>query len=300
MKRTLLISCFVWFLSSSASAGQATSAEEILQRHLESLGSAPTRSAAKSRVVEGTASYRVLRGGEGQYTGKAVVVSDGNRTHILLKIEAPQYVGERFISDGDKTSVEGTNANKTRSEFGTFLRSEDLPLREGLLGGVLTTAWPLLDLDAQKGKLHFQGLLSVDGTNLYAATYQPHKRTGLEITLYFDPATLHHVRTVYTETEAVGIATARQIDMMAASGKKTLSNIPSPDARSARMTPQRWKIEEQFDSFKTTDGLTLPSRYDLRFEKQMADGSTKTVEWEVTATRVLNNVPVDARNFQVQ
>ena len=43
---------------------------------------------------------------------------------------------------------------------------------------------------------------------------------------------------------------------------------------------------------------TLPSHYDLRFTEELQNGFTKSLEWDVTTTRVLNNVSLDPRNFQ--
>jgi hypothetical protein len=282
------------FLGTSAALGQEhLSAEDVLRRHLDSIGTAAVRATAKSRVVEGTTSYRVLVGGSGQIDGKAVMVSDGRKLQLMLKINATQYTGERFICDGDKTSVAGTYTDKTRSEFGEFLRSEDAPLREGLLGGVLSTSWPLLELDARKGKLKYQGLKKLDGVDFQAVSYQPKKNTGMEITLYFEPETFRHVRTVYTVSVHAGLgvsgAPAEVGGTLAAGG----------DVSTARQQETRYRIEERFSDFKTIDGLSLPSRYDLRFQEELQNGFTKTVEWETTATRVLNNVSVDARNFQV-
>jgi hypothetical protein len=205
---------------------------------------------------------------------------------MLLKISAQQYSGERFICDGDRTSVAGTYSDKTRSEFGEFLRGEDVPIREGLLGGVLSTAWPLLDLDSRKGKLHYQGLKRVDGVDLYSVAYQPRKNTDINITVFFDPQTFRHVRTLYTVSASAGLG-------MAGTGDR------AEETASARQNQTRYRIEEKFSDFKTADGLTLPNHYDLRFQEELQNGFTKQVEWEVSATRVLNNIPVDARNFQI-
>jgi hypothetical protein len=271
--------------ASIACAKENPTADEILQRHLDSIGTASIRVAAKSRVVEGTASYRVLVGGSGRIDGKAVIVSEGRKLHVLLKINA-QYTGEQFICDGDKTSVAGTYLDKSRSEFGEFLRGEDVPLREGLLGGELSTAWPLLDLASRKGKLRYQGLTKVDGVDLYAVTYQPKKGTDLDITLLFEPQTFHHVGTVYAVNVHAGLG-------MSDSGDR------ASETESARQSQTRYRIEEKFGDFKTADGLTLPNHYDLRFQQELQNGFTKQVEWEVNVTRVLNNISVDARNFQI-
>jgi len=197
-----------------------------------------------------------------------------------------KYRGEQFICDGEKTSVTGTYSDKSRSEFGQFLRAEDLPIREGLLGGALSTAWPLLDLDSRNGKLRYQGLKKVDGIELHAVSYQPKKGTDLDITLLFEPDTFRHVRTMYSVSLSAGLG-------MAASGDR------ASETASASQQQTRYRIEEKFSDFKLSDDLTLPHHYDLRFQEELQNGFTKQVEWEISATRVLNNISVDSRNFQI-
>ena len=292
--KLILANCFLIFMVTSAALGEDhLTAEDVLRHHLDSIGTAPVRAAAKSRVVEGTTSYRILVGGSGQIDGKAAMVSDGRKMLLMLKINAPQYTGERFICDGEKTSVAGTYTDKHRSEFGEFLRAEDLPLREGLLGGALSTSWSLLDLDAHKGKLKYQGLKKIDGTELYAVTYQPKKNTDLQITLYFEPETFRHVRTVYTASVHAGLGQtdpSTQVPGNLAGGS---------DVDAARQQQTRYRIEERFSDFKTVDGLSLPSHYDLRFQEELGSGFTKAVEWDTTTTRVLNNEPVNEKNFAI-
>lgn len=293
------VAAILFLAISSARSQEHVTAEDVLQRHLDSIGTAAVRDAMKSRVVEATASYRVLQGGSGQFDGKAVVASAGRQLHMLLKISAPQFEGERFISNGQKIGVEGTYPGKDRSEFGNFLYSEDAPLREGLLGGVLTTAWPLLDWRAHQGQLHYEGPKNVGGTNLLVMAYRPGGRNGLEITLYFDPSSYRHVRSVYSEEEPVGISTSRQSDIARASSTIPTKRGMIVDRPNAWLSPSRWKIEEQFSNFKTVDGLTLPAHYDLRFEELRPNGSKMIVQYDVNTTRVMNNIPVDARNFQI-
>ena len=281
------------FLATSFAAGQEKiTVEDLLQRHLDSIGPAAARAATKSRVIEATAAYRIIVGGSGEITGRAFIVSDADKLQMRLKVNAQQYNGEKFVRDGTQTSVAGTYADKTRSEFGRFLWSEDAPLREGLLGGVLTTGWPLLQSDASK-KLRYQGVKNVDGKRLYSVTYQPKKNSDLDIVLYFDLETFHHVLTVYSATVHPGLGRMGEITgggMVAGSGSEQAS---------ARQQQTRYRIEERFSDFKTTDGVTLPAHYDLRYQQELQSGFTKLVEWDVTSTRVLSNVSVDARNFQI-
>jgi len=257
-------------------AGAALGADEIIKQHLQSLGSPEART-AKSRVVEGSAIYKLLVGGSGQIQGKAVLVSERQKLHLLLKVNANEYRGEQFICDGERTNVAGTYADKTRSEFGEFVRTQDVMLREGLLGGVLSTAWPMLDADVRKAKVNYEGEKRVENRQLQVLRYRPKKATDLIIFLYFDPETFRHVMTSY---------------------ELTIRPTVVSEIENARQQEIRYRIEERFGDFKVVDGLTLPSHYDLRFTEELQNGFTKSLEWDVTTTRVLNNVSLDPRNFQ--
>jgi hypothetical protein len=68
----------------------------------------------------------------------------------------------------------------------------------------------------------------------------------------------------------------------------------------AGKSTRRYRIEERFSDFQTADGLTLPTRYDVRYTMETESGFTKSVEWEVKATSIMNNISIDARSFQVQ
>jgi hypothetical protein len=284
-------------LASSAFAATDLTLEEILQRHLDSIGTLAARTAAKSRVVEGTVAYRVLVGGSGRVDGKAVMVSEGRKLQLMLKVVTLKYHGERFMSDGDKTFVEGTYDDHSRSEFGQFLRSEDLALREGLLGGTLSEAWPLLNWEASKGKLKYQGRKNLDGHPVEVVSYQAKKGSDMDVTLYFDSETYRHVMTMYKVSQHAGLAPN---DTIAITSQETALVAPgSSDAESSQRLETHYQIEERFSDFKSADGLTLPSHYDLRFSEELTSGFTKAVQWDVTTTRVLSNVTLDPRNFQI-
>lgn len=158
----------------STAAAVSRSADEIVKQHLQSVGS-PEARAAKSRVVEASAIYKLLVGGSGQIQGKAVLVSEQKKLHLLLKVNANEYRGEQFICDGERTNVAGSYSDKTRSEFGEFVRTQDVMLREGLLGGVLSAAWPMLDADVRKAKVNYEGEKRVENRQLQVLRYRPKK-----------------------------------------------------------------------------------------------------------------------------
>ncbi|MBI3474264.1 MAG: hypothetical protein HY010_00900 [Acidobacteria bacterium] len=255
--------------------------EEVLAKHLDSIGSAQVRSSMKSRVVQGFATYRVLVGGSGAIDGKYVYASEGDKSNYLCKINSNGFRGEQIIYDGNRVSVAGTYLDKSRSEFGDFLINQDAPIRENLLGGVWSSGWPLLDLEGHKAKLHSEGTKKVDGREFIVLRYQPKKGTDLSILLYFDPQSYQHLMTTYRISVSAGIGT-------------------HGETSSSQKQVTRYQIEEKFSDYQTTDGLTLPSHYDLRFSQELDNGFSKLVEWEVKATNIVNNIPVDARSFQVK
>jgi hypothetical protein len=254
--------------------------EIVIAKHLESIGSRQARLGLKSRVVVGGATYRILVGGSGAIDGKFQFASEGLKTDILFKVNASGYLGEQFICDGNKMSVAGTYTDKHRSEFGIFVLDEGILLHDNLLGGVWSSGWPLLDLDARQAKVQSEGTKKLDGRELIVLRYKPKKNSDLEIRLYFDPQTYQHVMSTYNATVSSSIGT----------GGETTS--------SQEQQARHW-LEEKFSDFKTQDGLTLPTHYDLRYTAELNNGFTKTVEWEVKASDIMNNQSIDPRAFQV-
>jgi hypothetical protein len=279
--KTLLTVLFSLSTASSALWGADIKPEEVLAKHLDAIGSAQARKTLKSRVVVGGATYRVLVGGSGAIDGKFQFASEGSKSDILFKVNANGFLGEQFICDGDKTSVAGTYSDKHRSEFGIFVLDEDILLRDNLMGGVWSSGWPLLDIDAHKAKVQSEGTKKVDGRDLIVLRYKPKKSSDLEIQLYFDPLTYQHVMSSYKATVSSSIGTG---------GETT----------SSQEQQTRYRLEERFSDFRSSDGLTLPAHYDLRYTVELNNGFTKTVEWEVRATEIMNNQSVDPRAFKVQ
>jgi hypothetical protein len=278
-RRTTVLLGLVTIIFPSYLLASDVKPEEIVAKHLESIGSPQLRN-VKSRVVQGGSTYRVLVGGSGAIDGKFVFASEGQKSDILLKINAGGFRGEQFISDGNKSSVAGTYTDMTRSEFGNFVLTNDTVLRENLLGGVWSSGWPLLDVEGRKARLHAEGIKKIDGKELLAVRYQPKKSIDLDIVLYFDPQNYHHVMTVYKLEPSTSMAGGET----AIAGKST----------------RHYRIEERFSDFQTVEGLTLPTHYDLRYTLEGESGFTKSVEWEVRALSILNNQSIDPRSFQVK
>jgi hypothetical protein len=269
-----------WPVAPAFAADAAPKPEELLVRHLDSIGSAEARAAVKDRVVQGTASYRILVGGAGKAEGKTGFVSEEHKLRFLLKLPYIDYRGESIVFNGEAVGVAFANTNQSRSPFASFISTQDVILRDGLLGGVLSTAWPLLNLADRKAQLIVEGLKKVDGRQLYQVRYQPAKHMEAVITLFFEPETFRHVKTVYATSVA--------------------NNVGATITESSKLLPERTTLEERFSDFKTVDGLNLPTHWNLLFTRELPNGSTSVTEWDLKEDQITNNMGLDPRNFEVK
>jgi hypothetical protein len=306
----LVVLCSAFLLVSKVvAANSATNADQVVAQHLDSIASPAVRAGLKTRVAQGPVHYTILVGGAGVLDGKAQMVSDGKKLQLMMKLPNNDYRGEQFIFDGDKDKVAFSSARQSRSPVGNFVFVQDAVIREGLMGGVLTTAWPLFNLDERKAKLSFDGLKKVDGQELYDLRYRPHKNTDLEIHLYFDPQTYHHVETTYSYSSAenfadlspstaVGNAPAAGTGGASPSGGSLTG--ASAELAAGRQYLNRYRLTEKFSDFKTADGVTLPTHYDIQFSQELQNGRTSLTDWDLKGLDVASNVKLDPRNFEVK
>ncbi|HKS77148.1 MAG TPA: hypothetical protein VJQ82_28315 [Terriglobales bacterium] len=286
--------------------------EEVVAKHLDSIGTAQARAAAKSRVVEGTVAYTILVGGAGNLDGKSVLVSQNQKLQFMMKLNNNLYRGEQFIYDGHDYQIARTTANQQRSSFGEFVQVQNVVLKEGLFGGVLSTAWPLYDLDAHNVKLSYGGIKKIDGVDAIELRYSPKKSSDVEISLFFDQETFRHIETVYFVRQRAQLGNVNPLTSSTGLGPGPVGNssdIGGPttpvggqtnETSTARQQESRYRLEEHFSDFKTADGLTLPNKYVIHYSQELGNGRTTVSEWTITANQVMNNASIDERNFQVK
>jgi hypothetical protein len=131
-----------------------------------------------------------------------------------------------------------------RSTLGKFFMEHEMPFREGLLAGTLSSAWPLLDLDSRKATLKYEGLKKIDGRQLHVLRYEGKNDSNLKTRLYFEADTFRHVRTEYEK---------RQVQEM----------VTEPGV-TQKQGDSITKLTEEFGDFKTEGDLTLPHSYKLQ------------------------------------
>ncbi|MBI1749202.1 MAG: hypothetical protein HY234_05195 [Acidobacteria bacterium] len=253
--------------------------EDVVAKHLASLGAPEKRAAVKTRVAEGASTLKIIVGGTGETDGRAAFLSEGNKVRIGLPTDKFDYWGEQFGFDGSKTEVAFVQPSR-RSQLGDFVRRYDQILKEGLVGGALTTAWPLLDLAGRQPKLSYDGLKKVDGKQLHRIKYVMKKGQGeVDIYLYFEPETFRHVRTSYNVVRS--------------------SPIGADITQSSQQQETRFLLEEIFSDFKEVDGVTLPMSWTLKQTNQTGQ-RTIIAQHEVKLSRVSHNVAIPAKDFVIE
>ncbi len=226
-------------------------ADELIQRHLESIATPKQLKALQSFALRGDCEYRILTGGSLTAPGMTQIVSKGEAYNILFQFQAGELGTTQYVTNGKKTETRlstGAQMNPLRN----FMEGYGVLQTEGLLGGELTTAWSLLDLKKHKPKLSYEGLQEVDGRELHRLDYRVSKGGGaMQIRLYFEPKTFHHVLSTYEVRQSAPASS-------------------DPD-QSSQQRVSRQRIEETFADFENLDGYTLPTTWTLLYSKSGND-----------------------------
>lgn len=270
----------ITLMSSTVATAQKMKAEDVIAKHLESLGPAAARTDAKGRVAMGTsrASFKA-RNAVGTIDGRAVVASLSQKAMLALVFNSPTYIGEKFGYDGKKLSI-GYVTPGRRSVLGNFLLQYGEIFKEGLMGGTLTSAWPLLNLQERGAKLEYSGTDKINDRQVHKLSYSPKKGSDVKIALYFDAQTFEHLRTQYDRTIGSRLA-GGGID------------------NQARQQETRYKLVENFSGYKKEGELNLPHSYSMQLEINHTSGSSLD-KWETELTEFLFNQDIDEKGFDVE
>jgi hypothetical protein len=243
----------------------------------------------------------ILVGGGGEVTGTWGRVSEQRQSNFVMRFATGgDWRGEQFIFDGERTGFATATSSHTRSVFAQFVSSQDFIVKEGLLGGELSTAWALQNLDQNHAKVQSIGPKKVDGRELIGLQYLSKGTHDMQVKIYFDPVTFRHAMTVYTVEIVPGMA------------REITENVYQHQ--------NRYTIEERFSDFQAADGLTLPTHYHLQYTQEVQSansdpgasvagpttthaellGSTRVYDWDMTAEKIQHNLVLDAKNFRVK
>lgn len=257
---------------------QKMKAEDVIAKHLESIGTAEARAKIKSRIIQGTAiaTYRI--GGTGQADGGAVLASQGEKNLISIVYGNQEYPFERMGYDGKILTVSEIKPG-LRSTLGKFLMAHDMPFKEGLIGGVLSASWPLADMSTKNAKLKYAGTKKVNDRQAHVLEYNAKNDTGLKTKLFFDAETFQHVRTEYEQ--------------------RLIQQMPSAPGVTQQQNESISKIVEEYADFKPEEGLTLPHSYKLQLSIEALNRRTLQ-DWAFTLTKFNFNIPIEDKEFDVR
>lgn len=262
------------FFAAAASA-QKLKPEEIIAKHLESIGTAEARAAVKSQMAVGDAVVTVMSQKNQAAVGRIVMASAGGRNFLGLQLNANDYPGDKFSFDGTRSKV-AKLVEGFRSPLTNFVDSNEIVLKDSLLGGVLASSWALNDIANKKVKLGGGGVKKVDGVEVYAIDYTPKSGSDSDITLYFEKDTFRHVRTEYKRTGSAGIGRTPE--------------------RSSGLDETRVKVVETYGDFKSVNGLTLPHSYKFSYS-EIGQRGTREMEWTYTLHEFAFNQAIDDKTF---
>lgn len=254
-------------LSVSTFAAEKLKPEELIAKHLDSIGSQEERSKSTVREVVGTVHMAFLTGGSGSLEGTLRLDSTGQKNSTRMTFSNTNYQKEAFVFDGTKVSI-GHIHPGARSRLGALLDSQSQIVKEGLLAGVLSTAWPLYDTQKYHGKISSDGVKKIDGRELYQLSYNP-KKGDMSVKLFFEPGTFRHVMTVYSLV-------------------RPPSMVAGGELANAHQTAAHIVLEEHFEDFKTTNGFTLPTKWWIRLSSEGdvngptgVTSATSVMEWRM-------------------
>ena len=267
-----------------ASASDKMRAEEVVAKHLASIGAEETRASINNRIVAGTVVFTVTAPRNAKFDGDVILASEGNK-HMIAMAFGGAVVQEKFVFDGSKVTAASPRPG-SRGYWGDFLLTHDNIVKHGLVGGVLSESWPLLKLSEKKQTLEYRGTKKIEGKTLHEIEYVPRGSSDLKILLFFDSETYQHVRSEYTRVISAGLGGPGQL----ATGPTIAADA------SGQQRPTRYKMTENFGNFKKEGGLSLPHNYKVKLELDTR-GGVQVIDWDFTLTDFAFNQPIPPATF---
>jgi len=264
--------------SPAVSSSDKMKLDEVIAKHLISIGSEKARASVKTRIISGSSQVVFHTAPVGQASGRAVLASQGYKTLLGMSFPSPVYPREQLGFDGNVFTAAFVVPG-TRSALGSFLMTHSLVFKQGLMGGTLSSAWPLLDLPGRKPDLDYAGIKTIDNRGLHEVKYSPLGGSDLKIKIFFDRETFEHVRTEY-EREIAG-AMGNRSYIAPGTGRET-----------------RFKLVEEFSDFKKEGELNLPHTYKIKLITDTDAGSFET-DWTIRLTQFDFNQPIDPTSFSI-
>ena len=256
---------------------QKLKAEDIVVKHLDSIAPAEKRASIRSMVAVGNAKVVNVTTKTQPTVGRVVIASEVSKTFLGMTLNSNDYPSEKIIFNGEKVNIDFVVPG-TRSIVGNFLASNSRLIQDGILGGVLSTNWTLLDMTGSKGKLSAAGTKKINGVDTFQVKYFPKGGSDLNITMFFEKNSFRHVRTEYSRIASASMG--RSID------------------ESARHIETRIRLIEDFSGFQEVEGVMIPINYQITFSSSGQQGTTE-IRWEYELLQFGVNQKLEESTFSI-
>lgn len=278
MKISKLSILFVICLFAFSVFAQKMKPEDILAKHLDSIGTAEDRAATKSLIAVGSAEIKSITKITTPVVGRIVIASAGVKNFWGMNLNSTDYPSEKFSYDGKNAKV-GLVKLGNRSTLGNFVQSNNLMLEQGLFSGTLSNSWAMLNAANRKAKLSFDGTKKINGREAYVVGYSPKGGGDVSINLYFDKETFRHIRTEYKRISSAGIG--------------------SRPEDSSRYSENRITLTEDFADFKAEGKLMLPHSYRISYTTTGTSSGSTGIEWTFNLTEFAANQKLADGTFDI-
>lgn len=277
MKNILMLILAIVMIAPSISA-QKLKAEEIIAKHVASIASPEKMATIKTLMAVGEVKVEFITQKNQPATGRIIMASQGNKSFFGMQLNAGDYPQELVIFDGSKTDIAMVRAG-SRSLLGNFLQSNTSMISQGLLGGGFSTGWNLLNAAERGAKISTAGGKKIEGRETYGLKITPKGGSDLDITMYFDQETFHHLRTEYSRVSS--------------------SAMGATINESARNRETRIKLTEDFSDHKAHEGVTMPRKYKLYYNVSGQNGTTE-ISWTANFNEFAVNQALDDSTFFIR
>jgi hypothetical protein len=241
LKNAIAVIFLLTLFGAAGKAGELT-VEDIISRHLDSIGTKDNLARVVNRMALGTSLFESKLPNR-KTGGKVVIVSEGGNLFFVASFNTENYPFEKIGFFSGKVVIPFVVLG-VRSPLGVFINDHNKSLSEGLFTGSMSTMWNLLNPE-RKGKFGLAGKKKVNKRNAYVLDYyEPGSSASFTIKLFFDAETFQHVRTEYRD-----VITPKEATFGVLGQESGVTTV----------------LTEDFGDFKDTDGLTLPHLYKISY-----------------------------------
>lgn len=295
---TLLVIVGSFLTTAGFSQEPQPTAEEIVARHLKSLGTDKELERNRLRVAVGTSKFDIQGVSKRTVQGGSAFASDGLNMAFISTFDMADYRMERIGLFEDRINIPFVDAGK-RSPLGSFLTSYDKVLSSRILGGAIFSSWVFGRSGDHTGRIRNAGKKKINGRDVWVVEYSPKGGLppGASIKLFFDAENYHHLRTVYEQKDAdPGFYNT---DPGLVRGATPLSSYMRE--WTLEMASNSHSLTEDFEEINPVGGVTLPFKYKITLSIDSYKG-TAHFDWTfvIREYKLVKEFPQGTFNFKTQ